>query len=215
MHTQALWRNIMTEHLKTTACVGKLPKCCLSSTKNISKHRAGTKKKKRPADDWLTWVRGHWYVWGVVFPRREVTGVLHGAVARGSDPRGGSVHQGAPLREEVRRSSEIPSFHSKRMSSNPKSGKGRPAKSDATHVIILSFRSMCCIQSIAGFSSQKRSPRSSFLSKKKRKENRNIVMIKTKCIAGEELPRNKKYKQYSLIPEEETNHLHRSTEFLQ
>lgn len=59
-----------------------------------------------------TWVGSHRYVWGVVFPRREVTGVLHGAVARGSDPRGGSVHQCAPLGEEVGRSCEIPSFHS-------------------------------------------------------------------------------------------------------
>lgn len=46
----------------------------------------------------------------------------------------------------------------RRMFSNPKSGWGRSEKSNATHLIILPFVSVCCIQSMAGFSSQKRSP---------------------------------------------------------
>lgn len=46
-------------------------------------------------------------------------------------------------------------------------------KSNATHIIIPSFRSVCCIQSIAGFfPSQRRSPRSSFLPKGGREERR-------------------------------------------
>lgn len=66
----------------------------------------------------------HRYVRGVIFPRREVTGMLHGAVARGSDLRGGSVHKGAALRQEMRRSSEIPSFHAEKVIPNPqRSGK--------------------------------------------------------------------------------------------
>lgn len=114
--------------------------------------------KQHIGELWLTWVGSHWYVRGVIFPRREVTGMLHGAVARGSDPRGGSVHQGAALRQEMRRSSEIPSFHADKIIPNPE----KSGKSNATHILILSSRSMCCIQSIPGFP-QRRSPRSSFL----------------------------------------------------
>lgn len=133
----------------------------------------------KKANGWLTWVGSHRYVRGVIFSRREVTGVLHRAVARGSDPRGGSVHQGAPLRQEVRRSSEIPSFHSEECWVIRNPDRVRSGKSNATHIIFLSFKSMCCSRSIAGFPSRKRSPRSSFLSKEKKTQNKTIFISKT------------------------------------
>lgn len=54
---------------------------------------------------------GHGQMRWVILPRREGSGVLHGAVAARRDPRGGAVNQSAPLGQEVRRSAEIPALH--------------------------------------------------------------------------------------------------------
>lgn len=56
-------------------------------------------------------MRTHGEVGRVVFPRLEVSGVLHGAVAAWRHPRRGAVNQRAPLRQEVVRRSEISAFH--------------------------------------------------------------------------------------------------------
>lgn len=47
--------------------------------------------------------------------------MLHGAVAAWRHPRRGAVNQGAPLRQEVVRRSEISAFHPDEKAINPKS----------------------------------------------------------------------------------------------
>lgn len=75
-----------------------------------------------------TCVRPHGEVGRVVLPRLEVRGVLHRAVAARRHPSRGAVNQGAPLRQEGVRGSEVAAFHSDRLRPiNPKS-KGRSEK---------------------------------------------------------------------------------------
>lgn len=59
----------------------------------------------------LTCVRTHGEVRRVVFPRLEVSGVLHRAVSAWRHPRSGAVNQRAPLSQEMVRRSEISAFH--------------------------------------------------------------------------------------------------------
>lgn len=100
----------------------------------------------------------HWYVWGVIFPRLKVTGMLHSRVPGRSDPRGASVNQRASLCQKVRRRSEIPTFHPDKKTINPKSRAGNhenrtERRPDVIIPLRVSLRS--CIQHSFGSDGQK------------------------------------------------------------